>query len=131
MNFSYAELCESKRQLEDARQAFDALVENLDKDIENLKQVAQQEIAKLTQDAEDERAALNLSDDIDGELREQLRTREKAVKKEQDAIEKKLREQVEVIARAGSLVWICYMRFARRTDVKYFKKGVNIKEILN
>lgn len=117
LNFSYAELCESRRQLDDARQAFDSLVENLDKDIESLKEVAQAEIAKLHQEAEEEKASMNLSDDIDGELREQLRTREKHVKKEQEAIEKTLNEKVDVIARAGSLVWINYMKFARRTDV--------------
>jgi cleavage stimulation factor subunit 3 len=117
LNFSYAELCESRKQLDDARQAFDSLVESLDKDIENLKQVSQQEIANLHQEAEEERASLNLSDDIDGELREQLRSREKHVKKEQEEIEARLNEQVEVIARASSLVWINYMRFARRTDV--------------
>ncbi|RCH78818.1 mRNA 3'-end-processing protein rna14, partial [Rhizopus stolonifer] len=54
--------------------------------------------------------------DIDGELREQLRSKERHAKREQEAVEKKLNEQVEVIARAGSLVWINYMRFARRTD---------------
>lgn len=117
LNFSYAELCESRRQLDDARQAFDLLIENLDKDIDNLKETSKQEIAKRHQEAEEERASLNLSDDIDGELREQLRSREKHVKKEQEAIEAKLNEQVDVIARAGSLVWINYMRFARRTDV--------------
>lgn len=117
LNFSYAELCESRRQLDDARQAFDLLIENLDKDIDNLKEASKQEIAKRHQEAEEERASLNLSDDIDGELREQLRSREKHVKKEQEAIEVKLNEQVDVIARAGSLVWINYMRFARRTDV--------------
>ncbi|KAG2229913.1 hypothetical protein INT48_008288 [Thamnidium elegans] len=116
LNFSYAELCESRKQLDDARQAFDALVENLERDIENLKQTSQQEIAKIHQEAEEERASLNLSDDIDGELREQLRSREKHVKKAQEEIEQKLNEQVNVIARSGSLVWICYMRFARRTD---------------
>lgn len=117
MNFSYAESCESKRQLDDARQAFDSLLETLEKDINNIKEVANGEIAKLHKEAEEERASMNLSDDIDGELREQLRSREKHVKKEQDAIEKKMNEQVEVIARSGSLVWISYMRFARRTDV--------------
>lgn len=117
LNFSYAELCESRRQLDDARQAFDLLIENLDKDIDNLKEASKQDIAKRHQEAEEERASLNLSDDIDGELREQLRSREKHVKKEQEAIEAKLNEQVDVIARAGSLVWINYMRFARRTDV--------------
>lgn len=117
LNFSYAELCESRRQLDDARQAFDSLVLNLDQNIENLKQAAQQEIAKLHQDAEEERASMNLTDDIDGELREQLRGREKSVKKLQEEIESKLNDQVNVIARATSLVWICYMRFARRTDV--------------
>lgn len=116
LNFSYAELCESKRQLDEARQAYDQLVTTLDKNIEDLKQAAQQEINKLHEEADVERASLNLSDDIDGEVREQLRSREKHVKKEQDAIEKKLNDQVEVIARGGSLVWINYMRFARRTD---------------
>ncbi|KAF1803012.1 hypothetical protein FB192DRAFT_1421002 [Mucor lusitanicus] len=116
LNFSYAELCESRRQLDDARQAYDQLVTTLDKNIEDLKATAKQQIDKLHEEAEAERASLNLSDDIDGEVREQLRSREKHVKKEQDAIEKKLNDQVDVIARGGSLVWINYMRFARRTD---------------
>ncbi|KAG1091487.1 hypothetical protein G6F42_019418 [Rhizopus arrhizus] len=116
LNFSYAELCESRRQLDDARQAYDQLVTTLEKNIEELKANAKQQIDKLHEEAEVERASLNLSDDIDGEVREQLRSREKHVKKEQDAIEKKLNDQVEVIARGGSLVWINYMRFARRTD---------------
>jgi hypothetical protein len=61
---------------------------------------------------------LNLSDDIDGELREQMRARQRNIKKEQDQIEGRTKEQVDVLARASSLVWICYMRFARRTDVE-------------
>lgn len=114
--------------MEDARQAFDALILNLDQEIENLKQVAQQEIAKLQHEAEEERASMNLSDDIDGEVREQLRGREKNVKKLQDEIESKLNEQVNVIARATSLVWICYMRFARRTDVSSSFNGTKGKK---
>lgn len=116
LNFSYAESCESRRQLDDARQAYDSLLETLEKDINSIKEAGNAEIAKLHKEAEEEKASMNLSDDIDGELREQLRSREKHVKKEQDAIEKKMNEQVEVIARSGSLVWISYMRFARRTD---------------
>ncbi|KAI8371023.1 hypothetical protein BD560DRAFT_454479 [Blakeslea trispora] len=116
LNFSYAELCESRRQLDEAREAYDQLTANLDKESEALKSTSQQEIARITQEAEEERAAMNLSDDIDGELREQLRSRERHVKREQEAIESKLNEQVDAIARAGSLVWINYMRFARRSD---------------
>ncbi|KAI8358476.1 hypothetical protein EDC96DRAFT_465074 [Choanephora cucurbitarum] len=116
LNFSYAELCESRRQLDEAREAYDQLVAHLESKSEQLKSASQQEIARLMQEAEEERASMNLSDDIDGELREQLRSRERHVKREQEAIETQLNEQMDAIARAGSLVWINYMRFARRTD---------------
>lgn len=96
---------------------YNDLVDRLEKEHEEVKQTAQKEISKLQQEAEEERTAMNLSDDIDGEVREQLRIREKNVKKKQSEVEAKMNEEVNVIARAGSLVWICYMRFARRTEV--------------
>lgn len=117
MNFAYAELCESRRQLDEARQTFDSLLEHLDKDIEKIKTRAQSEIDKIQKEADEEKANMNLSDDIDGELREQLRTREKQIKKEQEAVEERMKKEVDVIAKACSLVWISYMRFARRTEV--------------
>ncbi|KAI8384710.1 uncharacterized protein BYT42DRAFT_592831 [Radiomyces spectabilis] len=116
LHFAYAEVCESRRDLDEAKKAFDNLLERLDEDIAKLKSAAQKEVDKLKQEAEEERANMNLGDDIDGELKEQLREREKQLKKEQDEIEDRMKEQVDVIARACSLVWICYMRFARRTD---------------
>ncbi|KAG0174771.1 mRNA 3'-end-processing protein rna14 [Apophysomyces sp. BC1015] len=116
VHFTYAELCESQRQLGDARKAFESLLERLDQDVEKIKSGAQKEVDRLQQEADEERAALKLTDDIDGELREQLRQREKQVKKEQDEIEKQCKEQVDVIARGCSLVWIHYMQFARRTE---------------
>ncbi|KAI8974454.1 hypothetical protein BDB01DRAFT_844804 [Pilobolus umbonatus] len=116
LNFCYAELCESRKQLDDAKQAFDSLIENLDKEIEDLKQAAEKDISRLDHEADEERSSLKLSEDVDGELREQLRTKEKQVRKEQEEIRSKLNEQIEVLARASSLVWICYMRFARRTE---------------
>lgn len=103
--------------LDEARSSFDALLEHLDKDIENLRASVQQEIEDIQQHAEQERANMNLGDDVDGELREQLRTRERQVKKEQDKLEEKLKADVDAIMRQCSLVWIAYMRFARRTDV--------------
>lgn len=122
LNFSYAELCESRKQIDEARQVYNNLIEKLDKDREDLKEATEKEITKLQQEAEDERASLNLSDDIDGEMREQLRVREKNVKKKQEEVRAKMNEEADIIARAGSLVWICYMRFARRTEVKGNKK---------
>ncbi|KAG1139413.1 hypothetical protein G6F37_009687 [Rhizopus arrhizus] len=116
LNFSYAELCESRKQIDEARQVYNNLIEKLDKDREDLKEATEKEIAKLQQEAEDDRASLNLSDDIDGEMREQLRVREKNVKKKQEEVRAKMNEEADIIARAGSLVWICYMRFARRTE---------------
>ncbi|KAF7724317.1 mRNA 3'-end-processing protein rna14 [Apophysomyces ossiformis] len=116
VHFSYAELCESQRQLTDARKAFESLLERLDQDVEKIKSGAQKEIDRLQQEADEERAGLKLTDDIDGELREQLRQREKQVKKEQDEVEKQCKEQVDVIAKSCSLVWINYMQFARRTE---------------
>ncbi|CAO3673036.1 unnamed protein product [Rhizopus microsporus] len=116
LNFSFAELCESRKQIDEARQVYNDLVDRLEKEHEELKETAQKEISKLQQEAEEERTAMNLSDDIDGEVREQLRIREKNVKKKQSEVEAKMNEEVNVIARAGSLVWICYMRFARRTE---------------
>ncbi|KAI9481634.1 MAG: hypothetical protein EXX96DRAFT_219923 [Benjaminiella poitrasii] len=116
LHFYYVEICESKRQLDDVRQAYDQLLNRLDEDIDQIKKTAQEEIDRLQQEADQERASMNLSDDIDGELREQLRAREREVKREQETIETKMKERVEVIARACSLVWINYMRFARRTE---------------
>jgi cleavage stimulation factor subunit 3 len=103
--------------LDEARSSFDALLEHLDKDIEKLRTSVQLEIENIQQHAEQERASMNLGDDVDGELREQLRTRERQVKKEQDKLEDKLKADVDAIMRQCSLVWIAYMRFARRTDV--------------
>ncbi|KAL0088583.1 hypothetical protein F4703DRAFT_1518820 [Phycomyces blakesleeanus] len=116
IHFAYAELCESRKQFDEARQAFDSLLEQLDQDIEKLKSTAQKSVEKLQQEAEEEKSGMNLSDDIDGELREQLRQREKQIKKEQDEIEERVKEQVDGVARSCSLVWIMYMRFARRSD---------------
>ncbi|KAI8967565.1 hypothetical protein BDF20DRAFT_829300 [Mycotypha africana] len=116
LNLFYSELCESRKQLDDARETYEQLISSLDKEIEEIREKAQAEIAKLEKQAEEERASMNLSDDIDGELREQLRTREKRIKKEQEARKKDSDEKIEVLARGGSLVWINYMRFARRTD---------------
>ena len=127
LNFSYAELCESRKQIDEARQVYNNLIEKLDKDREDLKEATEKEIAKLQQEAEDDRASLNLSDDIDGEMREQLRVREKNVKKKQEEVRAKMNEEADIIARAGSLVWICYMRFARRTEVKGSKKKKKIE----
>ncbi|KAI7859182.1 hypothetical protein BDC45DRAFT_543564 [Circinella umbellata] len=116
LTFAYTELCESKRQLDDARQAFDVLLEHLDKDIEKIKDAAQQEMDKIQQEADEEKNNMNLNDDIDGEIREQLRVRERQVKKDQEEVETKMNEQVDGLAKGCSLVWINYMRFARRTE---------------
>ncbi|KAI9316273.1 hypothetical protein BX666DRAFT_1949031 [Dichotomocladium elegans] len=116
LNFAHVELCEARRQLDDARQTFDSLLEHLDQDIDKIKAVAQEEIDKIQRDADEERMGMNLSDDIDGEVREQLRTREKQVKKEQEEIEERMKAQVHKLAKGCSLVWISYMRFARRTE---------------
>ncbi|KAI9250734.1 hypothetical protein BY458DRAFT_444684 [Sporodiniella umbellata] len=116
INFSYAELCESKKLIDEARQIYDDLINKLDEQSTQLKENCQKEIAKLQEDADEERASMNLSDDIDGEVREQLRTRERSVKRKQEEVESKTEEEADVIARAGSLVWVCFMRFARRTE---------------
>ncbi|KAI8148365.1 hypothetical protein BJV82DRAFT_263631 [Fennellomyces sp. T-0311] len=116
LTFAYTELCESRRQLDDARQAYDSLLERLDKEIEKYRVSAQEEMDKIQHDADEERTSLNLSDDIDGEVREQLRARERQVKKEQEEVENRMKEQVNGLAKGCSLVWISYMRFARRTE---------------
>ncbi|CAO3662322.1 unnamed protein product [Rhizopus stolonifer] len=116
INFSYAELCESKKQIDEARQIYNDLINKLDEQSDQLKETCQNEVAQLQQDADEERASLNLTDDIDGEIREQLRSKERSVKKKQEEVESKMNEEADVIARAGSLVWVCFMRFARRTE---------------
>ncbi|KAI9304476.1 hypothetical protein BJ944DRAFT_256292 [Cunninghamella echinulata] len=116
VHFAYTEICESRKMLDEAKQGFDSILENLDNEIEKLKESVQVEVNKLTQRLEQERASMNLGDDIDGELREQLREKERRIKKEQDELEDQLKEQVDDIMQRCSLVWIAYMRFARRTD---------------
>lgn len=125
LTFAYTELCETQRQLDDARQAFDSLLEHLEKNIEKHTATAQAEIEKIQKEADEERANMNLSDDIDGEVREQLRARDRQIKKEQDEVENKMKEKIDALSRACSLVWICYMRFARRTEVGLFYMNVH------
>jgi cleavage stimulation factor subunit 3 len=105
--------------LDEARSAFDSLLEQLNQNVEKLRESVQQEIQEIQENAEQERAEMNLGDDVDGELREQLRTRERQIKKKQDALELDLQKKVDVIMQQCSMVWIAYMRFARRTEVKY------------
>ncbi|ORZ09158.1 hypothetical protein BCR42DRAFT_334731 [Absidia repens] len=116
LHFAYAEICESRQMLDETRSAFDSLLEQLNQNVEKLKTSVQQEISDIQQNAEQERANMNLGDDVDGELREQLRTRERQIKKKQDTLEEDLKEKVDAIMRQCSLVWIAYMRFARRTE---------------
>ncbi|CAO3599627.1 unnamed protein product [Absidia cylindrospora] len=116
LHFAYAEICESRQMLDETRSAFDSLLEQLNQNVEKLKTSVQQEIHDIQQNAEQERANMNLGDDVDGELREQLRARERQIKKKQDTLEEDLKEKVDAIMRQCSLVWIAYMRFARRTE---------------
>lgn len=116
LTLQYTELCESRRLLDEARQAFDSLLDTLEKKMNKHKEAAKTEIERIQREAEEERASLNLSEDIDGELREQLRVRERQVKKAQDEVEAHTNEQIDEVARASALVWVNYMLFARRTE---------------
>ncbi|ORY94721.1 hypothetical protein BCR43DRAFT_494490 [Syncephalastrum racemosum] len=124
LTLQYTELCESRRQLDEARQAFDSLLDTLEKKMNKHKEAAKAEVERIQKEAEEERANLNLSDDIDGELREQLRVRERQVKKAQDEVEAHTNEQIDEVARASALVWVNYMAFARRTEGIVAARGI-------
>jgi F0F1-type ATP synthase membrane subunit b/b' len=101
----------------EARKALDTLLEHIEQKIEVIEKAASQEIEELDRAAAEERSGMDLGDDIDGELRERLRTKEKQVEKEKNKIKEDKNSKVGVLARSCSQVWIIYMQFMRRSEV--------------
>lgn len=106
----------------EARKALDTLLEHLEQKIEVIEKAASDEIEELDRAAAEERSGMDLGDDIDGELRERLRTKEKQIEKEKNKIKEDKNSKVGVLARSCSQVWIIYMQFMRRSEVCRKKK---------
>lgn len=82
-----------------------------------IEKAASDETEELSRVAAEERSAMDLGDDIDGELRERLRAKEKQIEKEKNKIKEEKDEKIAVLAKACSQVWIIYMQFMRRSEV--------------
>lgn len=117
LHFAYVQLCESQKKIPEARKALDTLLEHLTQKIEVIEKAASDETEELSRVAAEERSAMDLGDDIDGELRERLRAKEKQVEKEKNKIKEEKDEKIAVLAKASSQVWIIYMQFMRRSEV--------------
>ncbi|RUS21308.1 hypothetical protein BC937DRAFT_93090 [Endogone sp. FLAS-F59071] len=116
VHFAYAELCESRKHLAEARAAFESLLAQLTARIEQINRESDAEVQTMLQHAAEERAAESLGDDIDGEMREQIRMKERERERERGKLEEKRKREIEHVAKGCSLVWISYMRFSRRAE---------------
>ncbi|CAO3666397.1 unnamed protein product [Umbelopsis ramanniana] len=116
LHFAYVQLCETQKKVPEARKALDTLLEHIEQKIEVIEKAASEEIEELDRAAAEERSGMDLGDDIDGELRERLRTKEKQVEKEKNKIKEDKNSKVGVLARSCSQVWIIYMQFMRRSE---------------
>ncbi|GAB5590553.1 mRNA 3'-end-processing protein rna14 [Umbelopsis nana] len=116
LHFAYVQLCETQKKIPEARKALDTLLEHLTQKIQVIEAAASEETEELNRVAAEERSAMDLGDDIDGELRERLRAREKQVEKEKNMIKEEKDAKIAVLAKACSQVWIIYIQFMRRSE---------------
>lgn len=116
LHFAYVQLCETQKKIPEARKALDTLLEHLTQKIQVIETAASEETEELNRVAAEERSAMDLGDDIDGELRERLRAREKQVEKEKNKIKEEKDANIAVLAKACSQVWIIYIQFMRRSE---------------
>ncbi|ORX58833.1 Suf-domain-containing protein [Hesseltinella vesiculosa] len=124
LHFAYAELCESKNKLELVRETYDTLLEKLDQEIAEHQKQAAEQVDRLQQDLAEEISDMNLGEDVDGELREQVRGRERQVKREQDDVQDRAKKHTLDVSRQCTTVWIAYMRMARRTEGIKAARGI-------
>jgi hypothetical protein len=116
LNLQLAELCESRGQLEDAKDIFEALVTKLEEELTLLDSSLDVEKKRTLTDLHASDAAADLENSVsvqDGEERERRRQRDKLA---MDKIDLKRINVMNPKKRALSLVWIFYMRFCRRAE---------------
>ncbi|KAI8071752.1 hypothetical protein BC940DRAFT_293627 [Gongronella butleri] len=124
ITFAYAELCEANDKMDDVKVAYDALLERLDQQAIKAQKDAQDQVDQLQQELTQEISDMNLGDDVDGELREKVRARERQVKREQEDIQLQGKKRVEDISRQCTMIWIAYMRMERRVEGIKAARGI-------
>ncbi|CAH1762453.1 5618_t:CDS:10 [Entrophospora sp. SA101] len=113
IHFAYADLQEDRKQFEEARNAFKSLLDRLQEKIKSIEEATAEEINELNKPISSP-TDNSVQMELDGETREQLRTKEKEKEKERAKIEENKKNQINEIAKSCGLIWIMQMRFERR-----------------
>ncbi|KAL1924490.1 uncharacterized protein VTP21DRAFT_4144 [Calcarisporiella thermophila] len=117
LHFAYVEIEESRSHITECHTAFESILNNLTKVIEEVKSNTEAELKALeAQLAEAEKESDEKNMELDGEMRERLREKEREKDVGRSAIEERQKEQIDALARGCSLVWIMYMNFAKRAE---------------
>jgi len=116
LHFYYTELQEQRQKSAEARSAFESLISHLNSEIERIEESAEEAIANVNKAGEAAKEEFS-GMELDGEMREQLRTKEKERDKERAKIEETKKKEIDAVAKGVGLVCIMYMRFARRSEV--------------
>ncbi|KAI0221672.1 mRNA 3'-end-processing protein rna14 [Massospora cicadina] len=116
LNCAYAEYEELQRREKEAHAIYDQAIKSLTGDLERVQAKFGAKLAELDAPLKDAGQEGQESREIDGEVKELLRRREKQREKQRAEIEEAKAVEVDAVKRRITLVWLSYMRSARRCE---------------
>lgn len=119
LTFAYAELLEGKRDFAACRSTFDALIENHGKSVQKLRAAIEAEVAQAQGpeiELSGEEVKLDTDEDMDvSELSEAQRLAHDREARGKEVRDRRQKEVDDILSAAG-VIWIMYIRFARRSE---------------
>lgn len=125
LHFAFIEQAEARGQTTECGAIFTSLVDWVHAQIHGLEDALEEAIKAIDvegerykAEAEARRRDEGASDEIEGEEREEVRKMEEERERRRNEEREKVKPTVEELRESAALVWIKYMHFVRRTEVR-------------
>lgn len=125
LHFAFIEQAEARGQTTECGMIFTSLVDWVHAQIHGLEDALEEAIKVINvegerykAEAEARRRDEGASDEIEGEEREEVRKMEEERERRRNEEREKVKPTVEELKESAALVWIKYMHFVRRTEVR-------------